>query len=391
MVEGKGRLEAVAIVDGTLQIDGWAATRGAGAVDGFQVACAAKRLTQLQIDLGLPSPEVAAGHPGLDQADRCRFRIRARLDAATAARARSSAILCTPLAGGHEAPILTQLIEPIIPLPSKEDADRIGGCFLEDALEFLGYLVQLVGLQPDARVLDVGCGVGRKAFILAHYLGPSARYEGFDIMADLIQWAQREITARVPHFKFKHVDVYNKCYNAAGTIGASEFRFPYEDDSFDLVFLTSVFTHMLADDVRHYLDEIRRVLRPGGQCLATAFLLNEESRAGIGAGRSSQEMVHPVSECFTINPEVPEWAVGYDEDLLLGWIGERGFTVEGKYYGGWCGRGEYTSYQDILVYRKQSGEGSGQQGAFPLRGDGVKRGLAGLLRGLGWGRRAASA
>jgi SAM-dependent methyltransferase len=271
------------------------------------------------------------------------------------------------------------------------DVDRVGGGFLDVSCPALGYLIQLAGLKPDSHVLDVGCGTGRIAFILAHHLEPTARYEGFDIMEDLIRWDEREITTRVPHFRFQHVNVYNKYYNPSGTLSASEFRFPYPNRSFDLVYLGSVFTHMLADEVRHYLDEIERVLRPGGRCLATCFLMNEESRALIDEGRSSQPLIHPANECFVSNPEIPEWVVGYDESVLLGWIAERGFTLGGKYYGFWCGRGKFRTYQDIMVYQKKAGVHPHQQRAFHLRGGGPGRGLAGFFRGFRWGRRAASA
>jgi SAM-dependent methyltransferase len=390
MVEGKGMIEAAEIVDGTLGIYGWAATRGAGAVEGFQVACAGQRLQDLEIDLRLPSADIAWVHPDLDEAHHCRFRIRARLDAETAARARCSIVTCTPLIGGREGPILVHLIQLAIPLPSVEDLNRVGGGFLEYCSEFLGYLIQLAGLKPDSHVLDVGCGVGRMGIMLAHYLGPTARYEGFDIMEDLIRWADREISGRAPHFKFQHVNVYNKAYNPSGTLAASEFRFPYEDESFDLIFLSSVFTHLLSDDLRHYLDEIYRVLRPEGRCLSTYFLMNKESRAVIDAGRSFFGRVHPVRDCLTPDPGVPEAATIYDESVVLRWIAERGFTLEGKYYGWWCRRAKLKNCQDFLVHTKKTQGHRQQQKAFWLPGGGPGRGQVGLFRGFGWGRRAAS-
>jgi SAM-dependent methyltransferase len=190
------------------------------------------------------------------------------------------------------------------------------------------------------------------AYMLAHYLNPTARYEGFDILGHLIEWAQGSITSRMPNFHFQKVDIYSKWYNPHGALKSSEFRFPYDDESFDFVFLTSVFTHMLADDVRHYLDEFHRVLRPGGHCLTTCFLLNEESEELIRRGKSHHNLVHPLDECYTSNPEIPEDAIGYKEPLLLSWIAERGFTHVGKHYGLWCGRNQFTSFQDILVYKK---------------------------------------
>jgi SAM-dependent methyltransferase len=190
------------------------------------------------------------------------------------------------------------------------------------------------------------------AYMLAHYLEPSTRYEGFDIMKPLVQWAQGAISCTAPHFQFKHVDVYNKHYNPTGTIRGSAFRFPYPDESFDLILLTSVFTHMLPDEVRHYLDEFRRVLKPGGHCFTTCFLMNEESRTLIAKGQSSQKLTHRLGECYTTTLEDVEASIGYDESLLLSWIAERGFTLQSKHYGFWCDRPRFTSYQDFLVFRK---------------------------------------
>ena len=55
---------------------------------------------------------------------------------------------------------------------------------------------------------------------------------------------------------------------------AEKLDFP--DATFDFVCATSVFTHMLPAGVANYLREIRRVLRPGGRCLATFFVLRSD-------------------------------------------------------------------------------------------------------------------
>ena len=43
--------------------------------------------------------------------------------------------------------------------------------------------------------------------------------------------------------------IYNKKYNPAGKCKWSEYGFSFETQSFDSVFLTSVFTHMLPQDM----------------------------------------------------------------------------------------------------------------------------------------------
>src|SRR4051812_3500401 len=49
----------------------------------------------------------------------------------------------------------------------------------------LGYLIDVGGLKPDARVLDVGCGVGRMAIAMNRYLS-TGTYDGFDIVKESI-------------------------------------------------------------------------------------------------------------------------------------------------------------------------------------------------------------
>ena len=227
-----------------------------------------------------------------------------------------------------------------------------GGDYLGISNAFLGFFIQLAGLKPDAHVLDVGCGFGRVAYTLAHYLAPSARYEGFDIIGQLIEWAQQSISPKFPNFTFRKADIFNKFYNPNGVLKAVDYRFPYEDDSFDLIFLTSVFTHLQGAEVRHYLDEIRRVLRPGGKCLTTCFLLDAVSEKLIREGKSTLNLVYPKDDCFAVHPDVPESALGFKEKLLLSWLVERGFTLTHKLYGSWSGRPRVPDYQDILVYLK---------------------------------------
>jgi SAM-dependent methyltransferase len=349
ILNGMTIIDTAEIDGGRLELKGWAATLGAGPVDGFKVMLADEQLQRMEIRVGLPSPDVLAAYPRLDNADHCRFRIRARIHRNRLEEAYNSVIACVPLVGRQEGRIAIRVIEPLLPAASLEDSDSVGGQFVLASTEFLGYFIQLADLKPNEDVLDVGCGVGRMAYMLAHYLLPTARYEGFDIVERLIRWAQDSITPRFPHFQFQHSDIYNKYYNPGATKVAADYRFPFPDRSFDFVFLTSVFTHMLADDLKHYLDEIHRVLRPGGRCLATCFLLNEVSRARMPESRSLYNFKHSLEDCFTTNPEVPEDAIGYDEELLAGWIAERGLRVTAKHYGWWSGHQRLANCQDIII------------------------------------------
>jgi len=228
------------------------------------------------------------------------------------------------------------------------------GDFVAIGREFRRHFVELGGLLPRHRVLDVGCGVGRMAIPLTEYLSPEGGYWGFDIVRKGIEWCGSRITPRFPNFRFQHSDVYNRHYNPGGRARASEYRFPFDDGFFDFAFLTSVFTHMLPADLENYLGEVARVLRPGGRCLITMFLLQPESLALVRGGRSRLDFSIEIAPgCLTISAEDPEVAIAYDEAATLQRFAGRGLAVRAPlHYGSWCGRGKHASFQDIVIAEK---------------------------------------
>lgn len=345
-----GRLDITTIDNQVLRLDGWAVSLNAGTPDAFKVLIAGKECADFELTLGIASPDVKQAYPDLEGTENARFCIRIPMNYKT----RDSLIALTPLFKDCEGRVLFTVIEPSLPLPSEDYMSIVGGGSPWQ-FEFIAFL-QRVGLSPTDRVLDVGCGLGRLAYNLAYYLNQPGRYEGFDIIEKLVDWAQKAITPRFPHFKFRQVDIYNQFYNPTGSLQSTDFRFPYPSDWFDFIVLNSVFTHIQAKETRHYLDEIERVLKPGGRCLCTWFLLNEESELLIGEGKSTHSMIYELEECFTSDPQAPEGAIGFKEKLLFEWIAERNFTVADKFYGLWCGRTplywENSYYQDILLLEK---------------------------------------
>lgn len=185
---------------------------------------------------------------------------------------------------------------------------------------------------------------------LLEFLSDDGSYEGFDIVPAGIDWCQSKITADMPNFKFQLADIYNKTYNSQGTQKADEFVFPYETDSFDFIFLTSVFTHMFPADMENYLSEISRVLRSGGRCLITYFLLNSESLKLFESGASTLDFKYKFDDFRTIDEKTPEAAIAFDEEFIRNLFDKYHLEInEPIHYGSWCGRPNYLSYQDIII------------------------------------------
>jgi ubiquinone/menaquinone biosynthesis C-methylase UbiE len=138
------------------------------------------------------------------------------------------------------------------------------GEFMKTGEEFLKHFKKIGGLKSSNIVLDIGSGVGMMALPLARYLDTNkGEYYGFDIDKRGVNWCKNNISIKYPHFNFKYVDIHNK------------FVFPYKNGMFDFVFATSVFTHMPLDQIGQYLNEIKRVLKPGGKIFLTFFSLDK--------------------------------------------------------------------------------------------------------------------
>ena len=130
------------------------------------------------------------------------------------------------------------------------------------------------GITKNSAVLEIGCGLGRTAFPLRYILSSEGSYDGFEICHNKIKFLERTFHKAYPNFRFIWANIHNTFYNPNGQIGAADYRFPYTENSFDIVYAASVFTHMLPEAAANYFQESARVLKPNGRCLFSFFLLD---------------------------------------------------------------------------------------------------------------------
>ena len=160
------------------------------------------------------------------------------------------------------------------PLPPRRLMVRVAGTgdadwFLRGGRAGYDAIAAHVPLTELQSVLDFGCGCGRVTRWWSDFPGDVA---GSDVSGPAIDWCRTNL----PFGRFER--------NALAP------PLVFEDDTFDLVYAPSVFTHLTADLQLAWRDETRRVLRPGGMLLLTTHgrsyvpRLGEDERAQFEGG-----------------------------------------------------------------------------------------------------------
>jgi SAM-dependent methyltransferase len=216
--------------------------------------------------------------------------------------------------------------------------------------EELVRLCRRYGLRRSDRFLDVGCGLGRAAIPLQLYLS-GGRYEGIDVVPEIVEWCRRHIASVSSRFRFSLIDVRNTAYNPGGSISGEVVTFPFPARSFDFAFASSLFSHLLESTARRYLQELARVLRPSGHLLFTCFLLDSDTERRMILGQTDQGFFPCGCHTGVADLADPEAAVAFQVTWLLQRLEASGLCLAHPIeVGGWRG-GSGWSYQDVVAVR----------------------------------------
>ena len=115
----------------------------------------------------------------------------------------------------------------------------------ETAAWILGFLKKYKPLEK-LTVLDWGCGPGRIIRHLPGLLDDDSRIFGTDYNADSIAWCKTNL----PGIDFN--------------LNGLEAELPYDGNFFDFIYGISIFTHLSEKMHYEWIDELYRVLKPGG-------------------------------------------------------------------------------------------------------------------------------
>ncbi len=114
---------------------------------------------------------------------------------------------------------------------------------------FKSRLIQEASLEPEDRILDLGCGTGTLTILLKSQ-HPETRVEAIDADPQILGMARDKAARTGLDITFHQVMSY---------------ALPFPDASFNHVFSSLLFHHLTRDQKIGTLAEVLRILRPGGR------------------------------------------------------------------------------------------------------------------------------
>lgn len=193
-------------------------------------------------------------------------------------------------------------------------------------------------IESFRSVFDFGCGCGRVLAGFEGILAEGAKLYGCDINADLVKFAQESIP-------FAEV-----------ALTGHMPPLPYKEDQFDLVYSSSVYTHMSLPAMLQWTGELARVIAPGG----IAMISHHGTRYAEDLERASPEGSRVLAEKgYYVHRHVQpgetwegsnDYATFASSDFMRTMF--RGFEVVRIFPGVSFGPNSFCSLQDLIVFRR---------------------------------------
>lgn len=201
-----------------------------------------------------------------------------------------------------------------VPAVFRRHAFRDDDESITSALWQIDHMCEHVGREDlaDVELLDFGCGTRFSRALISRSM-PIKRYVGFDVYRKMIEFLRKSV--RDPRFEYFHINAHNALYNPKGELLSEEMALPIAGQTFDVICLFSVFSHLAPRDYHMMLKLLRRYVKPGGKLFYTLYIdehtedgrgLMDRWRANILSRLSPEEIARAIEKYKSSEPPTIE-------------------------------------------------------------------------------------
>lgn len=159
--------------------------------------------------------------------------------------------------------ILFRIVRKLIHFPAPAFIGRFLDSDYRRKLQSPEGVIQGSGIRVGQRVLEIGCGSGGFTTFVARAVGPTGHVDALDIQPAMLDQLEKKLA--LP----ENQDIQNMTLHQA-----SAYELPFDDETIDLVYLITVLPEI--PDQPRALEEIKRVLKPGGILAVSELLMDPD-------------------------------------------------------------------------------------------------------------------
>lgn len=126
--------------------------------------------------------------------------------------------------------------------------------------------VDLLGIKPGEKIVDVGCGTGTGIKYIQKKLSPKGSLIGFDLSHQMLLESQTKLESD---------------QSGSHLVQGDTAKSPFKPDQFDGILCTFTLELFPKRDIPNVLNEFRRILKPGGR-LVILSLAQEPHTIAVG-------------------------------------------------------------------------------------------------------------
>ena len=154
---------------------------------------------------------------------------------------------------------LVRVFRKLVHFPAPAFIGRLSDSNYRRILQPPDKLIQRSGIGKGMRVLEVGCGSGAFTTFVARVIDEDGKVYALDIQPEMLEQLRNKLSKPG-----------NKDVNNIELINAGAYDLPFNDNCLDLVHMVTVLQEI--PDRCKALQQVRRVLKPGGILAVTEFL-----------------------------------------------------------------------------------------------------------------------